>query len=231
MFFGQMLQHQKIIRNCNRSFVLPYPIATLRMPPFFSDSGEPDEIVTTPAMKKPASAASIKPKPKGELKKMKKPVASVKKGVVKDKQPETRKEKGKVPTVEATMRMVKSNPIPPESCDEVVNDDPTKLNVGSVCSGWCSELFALRNLQIPFVSCFGCDNDTACRAISRTVHDHHLWYNDVTGKEFKKAPSVDFFFAGFPCQPFSAAGLKKGILDQRGDIIFYIMCFLAHERN
>lgn len=100
------------------------------------------------------------------------------------------------------MRMVKSNPISPKSCDEVVNDDPTKLKVGSVCSGWCSELFALRNLHIPFVSCFGCDNDSACRAISRTVHDHHLWYNDVTGSALKKAPPVDFFFACFPRQPF-----------------------------
>ena len=49
------------------------------------------------------------------------------------------------------------------------------------------------------------------------------WYDDVTGSEFKKAPSVDFLFAGFPCQPFSAAGFKKGIHDCRGGIIFYIM--------
>ena len=110
---------------------------------------------------------------------MKKP-AAVKKGVVKDKQPETRNTDC-------------GGDDAPKCCDEIVNDDPTKLKVGSVCSGWCSELFALRNLQIPFVSCLGCDNDSACRAISRTVHDHHLWYNDVTGSEFKKAPPVDLW--------------------------------------
>ena len=103
--------------------------------------------------------------------------------------------------LEETLRVIKNSKMSGGSCDFA--HDPTKLSVGSACSGWCSELFALRNLGIPFVSCFGCDNDSACRAISRSVHDHHLWYDDVTGTEFEKAPKVDFFFAGFPCQPFS----------------------------
>ena len=194
------------------------------MPPIFRDSGEPEEMVPKPPMKKPTTRSAATPK-----KQMKKP-AAVKKTVTKKEQPKQTKEakaKGPIPTVEETLRVIKNSKMSGGNCD--VAHDPTKLSVGSACSGWCSELFALWNLGIPFVSCFGCDNDTACRAISRSVHDHHLWYDDVTGTEFKKAPKVDFFFAGFPCQPFSTAGLRKGIHDTRGDIIFYLLCCLAYE--
>lgn len=46
--------------------------------------------------------------------------------------------------------------------------------------------------------------------------------------EIKKIlPNFDILFAGFPCQPFSLMGLKKGFEDTRGTLFFHIAKILA----
>jgi DNA (cytosine-5)-methyltransferase 1 len=42
-------------------------------------------------------------------------------------------------------------------------------------------------------------------------------YHDIT--EVSSLPDHDIFCAGFPCQPFSLAGNRKGLKDERGTII------------
>jgi DNA (cytosine-5)-methyltransferase 1 len=37
-------------------------------------------------------------------------------------------------------------------------------------------------------------------------------YGDITKVSLKEIPKHDILLAGFPCQPFSQAGLKKGFL-------------------
>lgn len=49
--------------------------------------------------------------------------------------------------------------------------------------------------------------------------------------EIKKClPNFDILFAGFPCQPFSLMGLKKGFEDTRGTLFFHIAEILAVKK-
>ncbi len=55
-------------------------------------------------------------------------------------------------------------------------------------------------------------------------------YGDITKIKPDEIPSFDMLLAGFPCQPFSQAGLKKGFEDTRGTLFFDIVRIVEHHK-
>ena len=57
-----------------------------------------------------------------------------------------------------------------------------------------------------------------------------IFNHDITNMDIKKINDFDILCAGFPCQPFSQAGKKKGFNDDRGNLFFNIADIIKEKK-
>jgi len=106
---------------------------------------------------------------------------------------------------------------------DVVTSMASPLRFGSDCTGLGTDTLAAKELKLNFKKVFGSENDPIVR--------HHLKTSPGMRPEklFNTAGkadcSVDVYCCGFPCQPYSSAGKRKGVEDKRdlsGTVANYI---------
>ncbi|MDX1718823.1 MAG: DNA (cytosine-5-)-methyltransferase [Salegentibacter mishustinae] len=108
------------------------------------------------------------------------------------------------------------------------SDNFEVLSLFSGCGGLDLGLrgdFKFRNNYYPknpFKTILANDIDSAATLVyeanEKYFSDHQIIEADVREIPHKEIPDFDFMIAGFPCQPFSNAGLRKGINDERGNL-------------
>lgn len=68
------------------------------------------------------------------------------------------------------------------------------------------------------------------RRISPELFSNGDFAGDITQVASDAIPDFDILTAGFPCQPFSIAGLRKGFHDARGTLFFEIARIIRDKR-
>ncbi|MFH2061421.1 MAG: DNA repair protein RadC [Candidatus Beckwithbacteria bacterium] len=66
--------------------------------------------------------------------------------------------------------------------------------------------------------------------MSPKVFQSGNFVGDITKVKMKNIPDFDILTAGFPCQPFSQAGFKKGFNEVRGTLFFNIVNIIDKKR-
>lgn len=91
---------------------------------------------------------------------------------------------------------------------------PTTLRLGSLCTGY-------GGLDVAVQQVFGgslawvADNDPGASRILARHHPHVPNLGDITAVDWARVAPVDVVLGGYPCQPFSSAGHRKGTADAR----------------
>ncbi len=98
-----------------------------------------------------------------------------------------------------------------------------KIKVFEAFAGYGGASFGLKKSKIPHEVIGFSENDKYASEIFELNHPGIKNYGDITKISQDEIPDFDLFTGGFPCQPFSSAGLGKGELDIRGTLFYDVI--------
>ncbi len=95
------------------------------------------------------------------------------------------------------------------------------MNILSLFDGISIAKYAIESLNLKIDNYFSSEIDKYAIQVSKNNYSDILRLGDVRYIKNVKVP-IDLLIGGFPCQSFSIAGNKKGIEDQRGNLVFEV---------
>lgn len=98
-----------------------------------------------------------------------------------------------------------------------------KIKLFEAFAGYGGASFGLKKSGIPFEVIGYSENDKFASEIFNLNHPGIKNHGDITKINPNEIPDFDMFTGGFPCQPFSSAGLGKGELDIRGTLFYDVL--------
>ena len=105
----------------------------------------------------------------------------------------------------------------------------SKPKVGSLFSGIGGIDLGFK--QAGFEIAWANDMDaSACKTYRHNFPNTYLIEGDVRNIDPCTLPDIDVLTAGFPCQPFSIMGYRRGFKDPRGNLFFEISRFIDIKR-
>ena len=96
-----------------------------------------------------------------------------------------------------------------------------KVRIATDCSGTDAPLYAIRQTSfykrrsIIVKHQWSSDNNKAAQQFIAANHSPREFFPDLTVRDHYGLRKTNIYVAGFPCQPFSKAGLKRGFRDRR----------------
>jgi len=105
-----------------------------------------------------------------------------------------------------------------------------KLRVFETFAGYGGASFGLKKSGKPFKVIGYSENDKFASEIFELNHPDVKPYGDITTISTDDLPDFDLFTGGFPCQPFSSAGLGHGELDIRGTLFYDVIRICEAKR-
>ena len=83
--------------------------------------------------------------------------------------------------------------------------------------------------QANYKCVFSCEIDSSCQEVYKNNFGE-IPCSDITEVDVESIPNFDVLTAGFPCQPFSICGKRRGFEDTRGTLFFHICRILEFKQ-
>lgn len=100
------------------------------------------------------------------------------------------------------------------------------MTVGSLFAGIGGIDLAFLQTGCNVLWAIECDH-ACCKTYRHHFRDTPLIESDVRAIDPKALPRINVLTAGFPCQPFSVAGKRRGFSDPRGQLIYEVGRFVG----